>query len=162
MSGAVIIQQPNGQVLDLSAMIQSAAQATATEMLALQKVQSKRGRSDKGTGSPDLGKILLDAREYLDYTQAELGREAGVHPTTISKIEDGERGMSMLTLAKLSPWLPDDFTRDVLKYYAKGDDVGRTHGDAARGQSSRPVTQPSVQDDDGAAEATAAGTEASF
>jgi DNA-binding XRE family transcriptional regulator len=51
-------------------------------------------------------------------TQEEAASRAGVHPTTIGKIETGDRGMSLPTFAKLSYVYDEFFVEDVLRYYA--------------------------------------------
>lgn len=160
MSGAVIIQQANGEVLDLSAMIQSAVVSTVTELETQKKSQSKRGRSDKGSGSSQLAWILTFHRDYELLTQAELARKAGVHPTTISKIEDGERGISMMTLAKLSVPLGMDFARKVLAYYRRDPDYGYSQHFVApdtRGTTGGPIQESAVPDEQPDAQETEGG-----
>ena len=78
----------------------------------------KRGRSDQGQGSLALGTILSQARERVDMTQEQAAVIAGVHPTTIGKIETGDRGMSLTTFAKLSFTYDEQFVDEVLDHYA--------------------------------------------
>jgi DNA-binding XRE family transcriptional regulator len=76
----------------------------------------KRGRNDQGQGSLVLGTILSKARTEAKMTQEALADLAGVHPTTIGKIETGDRGMSLKTFCLLYPHLSDDFLWDVVGY----------------------------------------------
>jgi transcriptional regulator with XRE-family HTH domain len=162
MSGAVIIQQGNGQEIDLSAMIQSAVTSAIVDVEQQKKTQSKRGRSDRGTGSEKLGNILRGYREFMEFSQSELSRMSGVHPTTISKIEDGERGISLVTLAKLAPNLPDGFSFQVLDYYRRdGDAEGTaTVHQGPRGEAGGPEPEHPIPELGGLATEAAGGDEA--
>jgi DNA-binding XRE family transcriptional regulator len=63
----------------------------------------------RAAGSPSirfglecLGRALFDARRRAGYTQAQLGHIAGLHQTTISRVERGKlNGMKLMTLASL-------------------------------------------------------------
>lgn len=77
----------------------------------------RKHREDKGTGSETLGAILFAARERMEMTQRKLGECAGLHPTTVQKIETGLRGMSMVSFSKLERCLDDEFLDDILRYY---------------------------------------------
>lgn len=148
MSGAVIIQQTNGEQIDLSAMIQSAVTSAITDVEQQKKVQSKHGRSDKGSGSEYLGHALRMGRLDLGYSQSELARLSGVHPTTINKIEDGERGMSIQTLARLASHISEMAVRDILHYYAEEANAkGSATGSAnPRGEAGGPEPEHSVSE----------------
>ncbi len=50
----------------------------------------------------DYGQRIRDLRRQKGWSQVELGRKAGVHPVTLSKLEIGERVPSMVTLTKLA------------------------------------------------------------
>jgi DNA-binding XRE family transcriptional regulator len=67
-----------------------------------------------GTGSEELGGILKYYREKLELTQKQLANFAGIHPTTVGKIEGGERGMSLETFAKLAYHLDEDFAWRII------------------------------------------------
>lgn len=62
----------------------------------------KKGRDDRGSGDAIVGRILKSARTEGGYTQESLGQAAGLHPTTIGKIESGQRGMSFTTFCRLA------------------------------------------------------------
>ena len=66
------------------------------------------------SGSLALGAILREARETAGYTQSELARLTKLHQTTISKIERGERGISVAALASLGLCLGPSFTWKIL------------------------------------------------
>ncbi len=70
--------------------------------------EAKLGRSDTGRGSIELGNIVYRYRTRMKMTQKALADEAGLHPTTIGKIESGERGMSLHTFSRLSQVLSID------------------------------------------------------
>lgn len=57
---------------------------------------------DVGRGSPTLGLIVKLARQRVGLTQAELAEAAGIDPGFLSKIENGQRGPSIETLARLA------------------------------------------------------------
>lgn len=80
----------------------------------------KQGRSDSGSGSVALGDIVTHARGPR--TKREIAEMAGLHPTTIGKIESGDRGMSLETFLRLHSVLdhPDDFLQAVYDHYANG------------------------------------------
>ena len=78
---------------------------------------TRKHRDDQGSGSETLGAILFAARERMGYTQRKLGDCAGLHSTTVQKIETGLRGMSLISFAKLERCLDDEFLDDILRYY---------------------------------------------
>jgi DNA-binding XRE family transcriptional regulator len=84
------------------------------------RVEQKRGRRDAGTGSEKLGEILRTSRGTR-YTQEELAELAGLHPTTIGKIETGDRGMSLHTFCRLAQAFANDGDEDfawrVVEYF---------------------------------------------
>ncbi len=86
------------------------------------RAEQKRGRQDQGSGDEKLGTILRSSREFKNWTQEELGTRTGLHPTTIGKIESGQRGMSLLTFCKLSQAFSDaddwDFAWTVVSHVA--------------------------------------------
>jgi|SRR5215213_9910892 len=94
------------------------AKEAAREVLGEYRSQQKRGRSDQGRGSSELGTILSEARERLHLTQDQVADATGLHPTTIGKIETGDRGMSMTTFAKLCGSYDIEFIDEVITYYA--------------------------------------------
>jgi DNA-binding XRE family transcriptional regulator len=114
---------PDGQDLQFRNLADAKmAQVIARDAvrMALQEYREgqKRGRNDQGQGSLALGTILSKARARSELTQEDAAAEAGVHPTTIGKIETGDRGMSLQTFARLSFVYDDKFAEDVLDYYA--------------------------------------------
>lgn len=76
--------------------------------------ERKHGRQDTGHGSKEVGAILLSARQREGLSQAVLAGRAGLHPTTVGKIEAGFRGMSLFSFSRLSGVLGMDFARDVI------------------------------------------------
>ena len=86
------------------------------------RAEQKRGRQDQGSGDEQLGTILRTSREYKEWTQEELGKRAGLHPTTIGKIESGQRGMSLATFCKLAQSFSDaddwEFAWAIVAYVA--------------------------------------------
>lgn len=55
-----------------------------------------------------------------------MGERAGLHPTTIGKIEAGERGMSLASFAKIALGIQPDrrlnFATDIINTVADHDD----------------------------------------
>jgi DNA-binding XRE family transcriptional regulator len=100
--------------------IVSAGQAREMAKLAvkeaLEEVRAERklGRSDVGSGDIRIGELLLRHRTREEMTQKQLAALTGLHPTTIGKIENGERGMSLETFAKLAYNLEESFAWDVI------------------------------------------------
>jgi DNA-binding XRE family transcriptional regulator len=86
------------------------------------RAEQKRGRQDQGSGDEQLGTILRSSREFKGWTQQELGERAGLHATTIGKIESGQRGMSLPTFCKLAQIFSDaddwDFAWTIISYVA--------------------------------------------
>jgi transcriptional regulator with XRE-family HTH domain len=50
----------------------------------------------------DLGTNLRAARERLGLSQEEVGHRSGVHPTEVSRIENGKRDPQVSTLRRLA------------------------------------------------------------
>lgn len=85
--------------------------ARGVEMaLQREKERAKHGRSDTGSGDPRLGEIVRRYREREGLTQRDLGDNAGLHSTTIGKIESGDRGMSLDTFARIAGGFSPDQT----------------------------------------------------
>lgn len=84
------------------------------------RLSRKAGRDDKGTGDPGIGAIVRNRREMLGLTQADLASHAGIHYTTVGKIETGDRGMSLQTFCKLGRWLGPSFVGAVVDYVSDG------------------------------------------
>ena len=78
------------------------ADAAAQRAISSYRERDRFGRDDRGTGSVEIGNILRHRRERAKMTQRQLADAAGLHPTTIGKIETGERGMSLATFCKLA------------------------------------------------------------
>jgi DNA-binding XRE family transcriptional regulator len=101
--------------------LQEMAKMGAAEALEQFRLSRKMGRDDKGTGDEFIGKVLRQSREHLGYTQSDLAEKAGVHYTTIGKIETGDRGMSLHTFCKVSRWLGSGFTGAVVAYLSESE-----------------------------------------
>ncbi len=56
----------------------------------------------KDINKDSISKIVKQQRVLLDLTQAELAKKAGVSPTSISRLERGERYPSARTFTKLA------------------------------------------------------------
>jgi DNA-binding XRE family transcriptional regulator len=91
--------------------VKSIAAEAVKQALSEDRAGRKYNRSDTGTGSAVVGEILKTFRTRCGWTQKELAERAGIHPTTIGKIESGERGMSLHT-----------FSRIAQEFYVIGDD----------------------------------------
>ncbi len=103
-------------------MVKGDMETLATELAHLIVGKDRRHfsvRDSRGSGSSDLGAAVKYWREHCGLSFAELGRRSGLHPTTIEKIETGDRGMSMKTLSRLGPELGDSFVEDVLGVYRR-------------------------------------------
>jgi DNA-binding XRE family transcriptional regulator len=88
---------------------------------ALQEFQAQRQRKqDRGSGDEKFGKALRSTRERDGLTQQEFAKRAGVHYTTIGKIETGDRGMTAETLAKILWASSAGFQNWALRYLATG------------------------------------------
>lgn len=92
------------------------ARLGAASALEEMRLSRKLGRDDKGTGDPALGSIVRSRREILGLTQADLASNAGIHYTTVGKIETGDRGMSLQTFCKIGRWLGPSFVASVVDY----------------------------------------------
>jgi transcriptional regulator with XRE-family HTH domain len=89
-------------------------------------VDLQRQREESGTGDPDLGHILKEHREAQGYTQSELAEAAQVTRSTISKVEAGDRGMSLVTFCLLANALGGEFVEQfVWKMVEKVEETGR-------------------------------------
>lgn len=71
------------------------------DLLASIREGRKFGRQDQGSGNPVLGCLLKKVRQSHGDSQAALAARAGVHATTINKIESGQRGMSLATFLRI-------------------------------------------------------------
>jgi DNA-binding XRE family transcriptional regulator len=78
------------------------------------RTSRKLGREDRGSGDEYIGKQLKFAREGAGMSQRQLAEQAGLHPTTIGKIETGERGMSLRVFCRLAWALPEDNARGLV------------------------------------------------
>lgn len=102
---------PNG---NMEAMIQAAAERAASLALAAHRDSMKKGRRDEGSGDPVVGAILRKYREDDGATLEQLAAAAGIHPTFLSKIEKGERGMSLATFCKLARVLDAEWVEETV------------------------------------------------
>ncbi len=107
-------------------LLAEAAQAGAAQALRDFRQDRKLGRSDVGRASEEIGLILKQLRHNLGYTQTQLADLAGVHPTTIGKIENADRGMSLVTFAKIvyavaviNQEIADDFSWEIVAEVAE-------------------------------------------
>ncbi len=101
-----------GNMYDLT--VTATAKMAAVMALEEFRLSRKLGRSDRGSGSTEVGEILRLNRERWKMTQHQLADRAGMHYTTIGKVETGDRGMSLSTFSRLAVHLPSDFSRDVI------------------------------------------------
>lgn len=83
-------------------LFEEVASEAASRAIREMRSERKLGRNDSGRASPALGDILLRYREDAGLTQRQLADLAGIHDTTIGKIETAQRGMSLATFAKLN------------------------------------------------------------
>jgi DNA-binding XRE family transcriptional regulator len=95
-----------------------AAEAGARIALEEFRQARKMGRDDRGTGDPEVGSLLRNGREWVSMTQTQLAEAAGVHYTTIGKIETGERGMSLSTFCKIGNHLGKDWSFAMIERIA--------------------------------------------
>jgi transcriptional regulator with XRE-family HTH domain len=65
----------------------------------------------------DLGQSIAARRQELGLTQSQLGEEAGLDQTVISRIESGQRGLDALELVSLARALEIEVT-DLLRSHA--------------------------------------------
>lgn len=93
------------------------AKEAVREALAEYRQEQKRGRDDRGSGDKQLGAKVRGWREAAGVTQARLGERSGLHPTTIGKIETGDRGMSFDTFCRLIAVFGEGFAWDIVKTY---------------------------------------------
>lgn len=97
------------------------AKEAAAAAIAEDRVSRKLGREDVGSGSPIVGGWLRQSREKCGLSQRSLAERTGLHPTTIGKIETGERGMSLRVFAKLAWAMPEEendaFLCNVIEYF---------------------------------------------
>ena len=104
--------------MDNQGYIEAIAKEAARQAIAEDRSNRKLGRDDRGSGSAVIGQILLKNRTDTGMSQRELAKNAGLHPTTIGKIETGERGMSLETFCKLANWLEEEFVWDIVEELA--------------------------------------------
>jgi DNA-binding XRE family transcriptional regulator len=82
-------------------LLERAAKDGAAQALRDMRQENKLSRNDTGHASENIAAILKKHRMAIGLTQRELARQAGVHPTTVGKIENAERGMSLVTFSKI-------------------------------------------------------------
>jgi transcriptional regulator with XRE-family HTH domain len=88
------------------------------ERLEKRRIESgRRGRSETGTGHPEVGKVLTGYREYWGMTKRSLAKAADLNHTFIGRIENGERGIKIESLCKLRRVLGDEFALEYLDAY---------------------------------------------
>jgi transcriptional regulator with XRE-family HTH domain len=68
---------------------------------------AKHGRSDKGTGSHGLGSIVR--RHRGAFSLRDISASSGLHHGFIGRVEKGERGLSVESLARLTAVFGSDF-----------------------------------------------------
>lgn len=104
----------------LQRLVHAAAEAGAKK--AVSQLQ-KREREDRGGGFPALGAITTKYREKDGLIISHLAHMAGLHPTTIGKIEAGQRGMSLYTFSRLSRILGMQYAGEVITLVGGWPDV---------------------------------------
>lgn len=95
--------------------VRQIAVESAREAITAYKTSQKRGRKDEGRGSKILGNMIRSFRETRGWSISELAELSGLHPTTVGKLESGQRGMGLKTFAKLSGALGLVFQDNVLE-----------------------------------------------
>lgn len=99
---------------DMDFMLQRAAKEGARIALEEFRTERKKGREDAGSGNTGVGESLRTQRLEEGLSLRELGDQSGLHSTTISKIERGERGMSLLTFCRLAGVLGVSWAEKVI------------------------------------------------
>lgn len=74
----------------------------------------QKTRTYTGSGDPDLGKIITKWREIAGKSIRGLAADTKLHDTMIGKLERGERGMTVSSLASLAKGLPEGFLDEFL------------------------------------------------
>jgi transcriptional regulator with XRE-family HTH domain len=97
----------------------------------------KRGRSEVGNGHPLVGAVLTGYREYQNLNKRQLAALTGLNHTFIGRIERGERGITVESLAKLHRALGDEFALEYLDAYDQHVN-GYTAPDSGHRVSGRP------------------------
>lgn len=94
------------------------AEKAAEKTIRIFREQRKLSRNDVGRASSAVGEILKRYRAICGLSQNSLAEQAGLHETTIGKIELAKRGMSLVTFAKLAAVFLDldysDFATEVI------------------------------------------------
>lgn len=98
--------------------VREIAVASAREAIAAMKKAQKRGRSDTGSGSKVIGSLIRDHREEEGWSVTDLAEKSGLHPTTIGKLEAGNRGLGFKTFCKLAALMDPAFADRVILYVA--------------------------------------------
>jgi DNA-binding XRE family transcriptional regulator len=91
------------------------------ELLTGVRQHQKHGRTDRGTGNPVLGCLLRKVRQGHGDSQSSLAHRAGVHATTINKIESGHRGMSLATFLKIDDVYHGELREALMPLYVGGE-----------------------------------------
>jgi DNA-binding XRE family transcriptional regulator len=114
MAGAGDIMAPQSDpYIVYAGQAREMAKEAARYALREYRQEQKRGRNDRGSGDKKLGGIVLGWRNSNNITQAKLSEWTGLHPTTIGKIETGDRGMSFETFCRLITVFGSDFAWEV-------------------------------------------------
>lgn len=98
------------------AEIRSIAVEAAQEAISQLRKTQKRGRKDTAGGDSRIGFYLTRFRTERGLSVSELASDTGLHPTTVGKIEAGQRGMSLKTFARIAYRLDNRFTDDVIDW----------------------------------------------
>jgi DNA-binding XRE family transcriptional regulator len=103
-------------------LLKRAAKDGASQALRDMRQENKLSRNDTGHASEKIAAMMKKHRMSIGLTQRELARLAGVHPTTVGKVENAERGMSLVTFSKISQVFVDHdctyFVYDVIEEVA--------------------------------------------
>jgi antitoxin component HigA of HigAB toxin-antitoxin module len=104
-----IPQSPEARVWGTMDEIQDIIRATIRE------TQKKR-RNDRGNGSPQLGQVLRDHMRDVGVTAQQFANNIGRDVSLIHKVERGDRGMSVETLARIMHNYPMTTPRYIKRY----------------------------------------------
>ena len=113
----------------METMIAEATSKLQADLLATVREGRKFGRQDQGTGNQTLGCLLKTVRLNHGDSQSSLTHRAGVHATTINKIESGQRGMSLATFLRIDDVYHGELRDILLPLYTGSRPAERIHSD---------------------------------
>jgi transcriptional regulator with XRE-family HTH domain len=115
--------------MDGSTTLELLGEEQLRELVRRVAMDLQKQREESGTGDRDLGHILKEHREATGYTQSELAEAAQVTRSTVSKVESGDRGMSLVTFCLVAHVLGtafvEEFTAEMVRKVEETGRVGR-------------------------------------